>query len=270
MSNEEIVPKSMRLSVSAMKTYESCKRKYFYQYIEKLPRKGDWEHLKVGNFVHEVLELFHEKVRLTPTDVADWKPIISEISKEKQKKFALNVDQATVAISMMREYLTGLADNGLPDVLATEKKFSMTLDGNVLMVGVIDRVDRIEGDEPDSYHLVDYKTGKSKYLDEVQLLVYALAMFREFPEVEKFKASYLCLAEKCKVISYTFSKTDALRVEQKIKKVADEIRNDKTWVATPTPLCAYCDFTKVCTSIPDKFRPKDELLKISNARREWI
>lgn len=267
MKNDEEPKKKLRLSVSAMKTYESCRRKYYYQYIEKLPRKDDWEHLKVGNFVHEVLELFHDKIKVSNIDVPGWKPLISELCKEKHKKFQLNVEQAGIARDMLKQYLAGLEEEGLPNVVSTEKKFSITLDGDVLMVGVIDRVDNTG---PDQFHLIDYKTGKSKYLDEVQLLVYALSMFREFPHLDNFKASYLCLAENCKLISYNFSKTDALRVEQKIKKVAEEIRTDQTWDASPSPLCAYCDFTNVCTAVPDKFRPKDDLLKISNARREWV
>lgn len=266
MQKDTEVVKKLRLSVSAIKTYESCKRKYYYQYIEKLPRKDDWEHLKVGNFVHEVLEMFHEKIKISVAPI-DWKILISELCKEKHKKFQLNVDQAGIARDMLKQYLVGLEESGVPNVVATEKKFSITLDGDVLMVGVIDRIDATG---PDQFHLVDYKTGKSKYLDEVQLLVYALSMFREFPHLENFKASYLCLAENCRLISYNFSQTDALRVEQKIKKIANEIRADQTWTASPSPLCAYCDFTNVCTAVPDRFRSKEELLKISNARREWV
>lgn len=267
MKKDNEATQKLRLSVSAIKTYESCKRKYYYQYIEKLPRKDDWEHLKVGNFVHEVLEMFHEKVKISNVTIPEWKPLISDLCKEKHKKFKLNIEQATIARDMLKQYLAGLEEAGLPNVVATEKKFSIILDGDVLMVGVIDRIDATG---PDQFHLVDYKTGKSKYLDEVQLLVYALSMFREFPHLQTFKASYLCLAEKCRLISYNFSQTDALRVEQKIKKIANEIRGDQTWEATPSPLCAYCDFTNVCTAVPDRFRSKEELYKISNARREWI
>lgn len=432
MTKESEEKKKLRLSVSAIKTYESCKRKYYYQYIEKLPRKSDWEHLKVGNFVHEVLELFHEKLKQSSASVDDWKIIITDLCKEKQKKFSLDVEQADVAKTMLKKYLALLEEEGLPQVVATEKKFSITIEDDIIMVGVIDRVDATGTDQ---FHLVDYKglaidtpiptptgwttmadlkvgdqvlgssgkpttvtlksgihnrpcykitlsdhssvvcdnvhlwnvgyrasrynanydatinteelynrflrknelkgsglfviennnltklppalghieaaylnkyrtitniepvesvptqciavdaedslflcgrgmivthnTGKSKYLDEVQLLVYALSMFREFPHLETFKASYLCLAENCKFISYNFSKTDALKVEQKIKKIASDIKTDQTWVASPSPLCAYCDFTKVCTAIPDKFRPKDELISIGNARKEW-
>lgn len=267
MKKDEEVTKKLRLSVSAIKTYESCARKYYYQYIEKLPRRTDWEHLKVGNFIHEVLESFHEKLKINNMDESTWNPLIGELCKEKNKKFQLNIEQAGAAREMLKQYLTGLREDGLPAVVATEKKFSIAMDGDILMVGVIDRIDSTG---PDQFHLVDYKTGKSKYLDEVQLLVYALSLYREFPHLQTFKASYLCLSENCKMISYNFSQTDLLRVEQKIKKVADEIRTDQTWEPSPSPLCAYCDFTNVCTAVPDKFRPKDDLIKIGNARREWV
>ena len=46
------------LSVSKVKTFDDCKAKYRYTYIEKLPRK-EWSFHIFGSFLHLVLEEFH-------------------------------------------------------------------------------------------------------------------------------------------------------------------------------------------------------------------
>ena len=46
-------------SPSSINTFRQCKRKYYYQYIEKLPTKGSI-HLVRGNIVHSTLEDFYD------------------------------------------------------------------------------------------------------------------------------------------------------------------------------------------------------------------
>jgi ATP-dependent helicase/DNAse subunit B len=259
----------LRLSVSAMKTYESCRRKYYYQYIKKVQRKQDWEHLKVGNFVHKVLEMFHLKLKDESLDLTHGPAVMKEMCSKYWAEFALSQEQVDTAKKMLKQYLAQMSQLGMPKVLAAEKKFYLMIDSDISMVGVIDRVD----EDGETYHLVDYKTGKSKYLDEVQLMVYALAMFKEKPEASVFVASYLCLAEDCKYITYKFTKTDTEKLIEKIKLVAKNIREDKTWEPTPTPLCKYCDFAQICAACPAKFRPSnsDGLVQIGGDKTvEWI
>src|SRR5690606_681164 len=50
-----------KLSVSKVKTFDSCKAKYKYSYIEKLPKK-EFEFHIFGTFCHDVLENFHLKL----------------------------------------------------------------------------------------------------------------------------------------------------------------------------------------------------------------
>jgi ATP-dependent helicase/DNAse subunit B len=57
---EEAPKPLIKLSASSTKTFEQCRRKYYYTYIEKLPKKN-WAHLTLGTFCHRVLELFHKQ-----------------------------------------------------------------------------------------------------------------------------------------------------------------------------------------------------------------
>lgn len=94
--------------------------------------------------------------------------------------------------------------------------------------------------------IVTHNTGKSKYLDEFQLLVYALAILKEFPTLDRVKGSYIVLGEGSKSIPYIISRTDTERCVSEITKVAGMIRSDLTWETRPSRLCSYCDFEAVC------------------------
>lgn len=232
----------LKLSASSIKTYKQCHRKYYFQYIEKLPKK-EWAHLDLGNFVHKVLEIFHERVQKENIPTEKLSETLTWACKEAIGKFKLDSDNRAKAKQMLRDYLDVIRNTGLPEVLFNEKSFNIYLTENLLVRGFIDRIDR---DENRGFHIIDYKTGKSKYLDDFQLLIYGLHLLQENPNMQHVKASYIVLPENCKFLSFTFSRTDLDRVKNDIIKVADEIRNDQTWEPNPQFLCSYCDFENIC------------------------
>lgn len=149
----------LKLSTSSIKTYEQCPRKYWFQYIEKPDiEKKDWDHLKLGNFIHEVLEHFHNELNTNKSQ--DIRNLMSTICKRVERfkekdqfKYKLTSELRKQVRSILMDYILLLEENGLPPVKSTEEKFAVELDNNVIIRGVIDRVD-----EPDGYtHLVDYK-----------------------------------------------------------------------------------------------------------------
>lgn len=252
--------KLLKLSVSAIKTYEQCPRKYYYNYVERPDiEKKDWSHLKVGNFVHDVLDSFHSI--LQKEDYHEWPSLMTTCCKKFLKKYDLDKDDKLKAKEMLKTYLDKLNENGLPNVVATEQKFSIMLDENTLIRGFIDRIDDDDAQNY-KYHLLDYKTGKSSYLDEFQLLVYGLYLKDKFPDLERFKGSYQMLSEDCKYyMPSVFTVTDLERTKEKILNIANEIRNDQTWEPKPQFLCKYCDYNKLCPSSPYR--------QAENGRKGW-
>jgi len=256
--------KTLKLSASAIKTYEQCNRKYFYNYIER-PKieKKDWSHLKIGLFAHEVLDQFHKT--LLKNSSASWPESMSAICKKEVSNFNLDKVQRGLASEMLKDYLDKLARDGLPNVVASEQSFAITIEDNILLKGFIDRIDddqEFDGDKNYKYHIVDYKSGKSKYLDEFQLLIYGLYLLDKFPDLERFKGSYIMLAEGSKhYMPSIFTRTDLDNVKEKIRKVANDIRTDKTWEPKPQFLCKYCDYNKLC--------PASSFRVATNGRKEW-
>lgn len=236
------------LSVSKAKTFEDCKAKFRFQYIEKLPRK-EWEHHIFGSFSHEILENFHQMIIDGRTDefhiimkdafksaFENWKEKVSQEQLEEVKK-------------IFRSYLKKInqekENNTLPEVIAVEKKFYINIDDKVLLTGFIDRVQK----DPDGVlHVADYKTTKNKkYLkDYFQLLTYALVLCLEDPSIKKIRTSYILLRHDFDLIKKEFTRDEIFKVEEKYIKYAEEICNEKLFIPKTTNLCKYCDFLDHC------------------------
>lgn len=143
---------TLKVSVSSLDTYESCPRKYKFQQIDKLPRKT-WEHLDVGNYVHEVLEKLHKELNVDASQQPE--ALLKQIAKDTWGKFGSKISPAGQEKSkgLLKSYLAYVSAEGWPDVLATEDRFSIDITPDLVIRGVVDRIDRIDG----GYQILDYK-----------------------------------------------------------------------------------------------------------------
>ncbi len=250
----------LKVSISSLGTYESCPRKYKYEKIDKLPRKS-FEHLDVGNYVHEVLEYFHKRLNEDATQHPE--TLLKSLAKEIWEKYKFKVSPEGLEKSkeLLKAYLGHVGASAWPNVLATEDRFSLDLSEDVMIRGVIDRIDRL----PDgSLQIVDYKTGKSKYLDKFQLQVYGLHLKTIDPDIKEYSGKYIVLPEGPKELSYTFTMADVEEAKQDVLKTAEHIATDKTWDPKPQFLCKFCDFSDVCPDSWEK-RGSNNLVKIGRA-----
>lgn len=239
----------IKLSASSMKTVDQCPLKYYYQYIEKAPKR-EWSHLKLGNLVHKALEIFHKMILK-----GDNRPL-GQIMKDAFAKARVEekIDSSDIlmeAKALLGDYLKSIK-NKMPNVRGIEVPFKIKIAENVLVRGFIDRVDVLNDG---MFHIVDYKTTKNeKYLDAFQLLVYGLWLKHKKPEVSKFKASYILLKHKSKYKSYMFNVNDIDNCKKKVLGFAEKINNNKAenkWVPVPTRLCNWCDFMPICKAHED-------------------
>lgn len=235
----------IKLSASSMKTFDQCPRKYYYNYIDKQPKKT-WDHLDLGNLCHKALEIFHQGQVEGKLDKMMPSELMKKAFYEAKKDFNVKYSVIQEAFDLVGKYLTALNNDRLPNVYKVEKDFNFHIADDVKIRGYLDRVD-IEGND---YHIIDYKTTKNeKYLDPFQLTVYGLWLQKEFPDVEQFKGSYLLLRHNSKLKSYDINKEDLKKCKAKILKFAEQIKDCKQqdiWVPIPTPLCNWCDFKAIC------------------------
>jgi putative RecB family exonuclease len=249
------------LSVSKIKTFQDCKAKYKYSYIEKLPRK-EWDHFVFGKFLHEVLETFHKSLIQNPD--LDLSSLMTERFKAASENYKdkIKQDQKQEAHNILKNYLSSLYENEIKRILSVEREFYIDIDGKILLNGFIDRV---ELDSDGIIHVADYKTTKNKkYMkDFFQLLTYAFVLMLEDSSLEKVRASFIMLRHDFEYITKEFTRKDVMVVAEKYLKYADEIHEEKIFRPNPTMLCAYCDFSDICQG-GKAFLKKKGLLKTSS------
>ena len=266
------------LSVSKMKTFKDCKLKYKFTYIDRLPQK-DYDHLVFGSLVHYVLEQFHKAMK-GETPVA-LNLLMGQAYKDGVAKFAEKIDKAqkTAAYNLLKTYLRlvtkDIENNTMPDVIGLEQPFFVDLGGQVLLNGLIDKVQK---DKDNVLHVQDYKTSKSKkYLEKdlFQLKVYAYVKCLQDEALEKVRASYVMLKFDFDTVPAKpkeFSREDALGVEKKILTSYSEICDEKLWRQSPSPLCGYCSFAEECAKSNNYIKSllkKDSKPDISSGETSW-
>jgi len=273
----------LKLSVSSMDTYSTCPKKYHYRYIEKVDIETEPQIATAfGTCAHLILELFHQKVT-DETPQEDWPKIMAKCCKEafasnevdgafldqdvwypesKYKKkiesfllqkrdkipggiFAKDKVNGIIYIRfMMQQYLDKLREEGLPNVLYTEKDFKFEIRKGVVVRGFIDRVDKVSEDH---LHVLDYKTSKNaKYLKEFQLLVYAKALKLMFPNLKRITGSFMLLKHGFDEVSYELTDMEIEKCENKIVKSAKNILTEDKWIKKPGILCNWCDYKSIC------------------------
>lgn len=236
----------LRLSVSRSKTFKDCKAKYKFQYIEKLPQK-EYAYLKVGKFVHQVLEHFHK--HYIEAKEGAYEDVISLCYENALKDYKLTDQENIECRQYIDSYVIHLKTRPpeyIKSILAVEKPFEIPIEDTVMVIGYIDR---IQVDPDGILHVIDYKTSKDKkYLakDFFQLLTYAYHLYLEDPSITKIRGSYVMIKHKFDHITKEFTLKDILETKQIFSDYAKNIREEKLFRANVTPLCGYCSFLDSC------------------------
>lgn len=237
----------IKLSVSKSATFNSCKRKYQFAYVHKLPRK-EWEYHLFGRFVHRILEIFHLAYIEGATE--PYSKVMSKSFNEAMEEFKGKITQAAKdeAFEILKIYLARInANKGeVGRVTDVEKTFNLEINDQLILTGMIDR---IQLDEDGVYHVLDYKTSKSKtYLkdDTLQLLTYAYIIYKDHPEITKVRVSYIMLRHSCEFLTKEFDISEILTVKDIYEKYANDIKKESEFEPSPSKLCAYCDYVNLC------------------------
>lgn len=234
------------LSVSKLKTFDDCKAKYKFCYIDKLPRIDRDFHI-FGKYLHQVLENFHNDLIQNESSKSDWPTALYKARDSALVEYdpLLTIDQKKEGNIILEQYSSILKEDGLPNVIANEKSFFINLNDKVLLNGFIDR---IQIDDDGMIHVMDYKTTKNpKYLnDHFQLVTYCYALMLEDESIKRIRASFVLLRHSFDFITQEFSRDEIFPVAEKFLKYAYLIEDEKLWRPQPQFLCTYCDYLEFC------------------------
>jgi len=251
----------LSLSVSKTKTFEDCKAKFKFCYIDKLPRIERDFHT-FGKYLHQVLENFHHSLIDDPSKREDWLPVMDEAWESAYKEYDDKMTglQYKEAREIVEEYKALLKEEGLPNVIAVEKPFYINLNNKILLNGFIDR---IQIDPDGLIHVGDYKTTKDpKYLkDFFQVMTYCYALCLEDESISRIRASFILLRHNFDYLTQEFTRDEVFYVAEKFLKAASNIEEEKLWRPNPQFLCKYCDYLEHCKSGKDYLIKKGVLEK---------
>ncbi len=165
------------LSPSAINTYIECRRKFYWQYVERLrqvePDTLIFASNTLGTIVHQVMEDLYKPRLNTPLN-PDWleqtandnalliealRQAYNEVNEKNGVEY--HFDRHPMENIVMIEFVKNILRRDKQDaqahgltILLSEKKHTFLLDG-VRIGGTIDRMDKVG----DRVRIVDYKTG---------------------------------------------------------------------------------------------------------------
>lgn len=251
MSKSETKSPSIRLSVSSVETFQSCKAKWYYRYIEGLPTPPNY-HLTAGSFIHKILEIFLRSYKKHKDLKKAAKNAFALAKKDPELKEHLTEE----ILLEGREWLKFIAKKYheqpdlIPDVLKIECPFTFKIDGtNITVRGFIDRIDNTS---KDSIEIIDYKTSSNPdYLKPLQLATYSIAASKKYPG-KKITAAYQLVRHQFENKHFPITEKVKQEAIETFKEAAKEITHLKNtspnipWEANVTRLCDYCPFRVRC------------------------
>jgi len=259
----------MRISYSALDTYQSCPLKYKFQEIDhiKVPKSKE---AVFGSTIHSTMKFIHAPGILSPTlDQAmehfgnSWNPAVFYSEMEERAAF-------TQGIKMIQEYYqkNNPASFNIID-LETRFQIEIGTDKDTHIVsGIIDRIDKTK----DGYEIIDYKTTKKmpsqeKVDNDLQLSVYLNAFLSRYPKeienLDRIKVSLYYLKHGVKLSSIRTLE----HLEQSKQLFLDTIKIIESGKFEPvvSPLCDWCGYQNRCPMWKHKFK---ELRKVDTEEVE--
>lgn len=259
-------------SPSSISTYKQCPRKYFYQYIQKLPTSTNI-HCVRGNIVHSVLENFYDQ-DISVLNKENYKQpmklylqnLLCDFWKEKDEELkSLKMDEheeikyfeeSMMMILNWFQYFSKKIDEydgSLQDAFTSltpirEKQFISEKHG---VRGFIDVIENTE----QGIRLMDYKTSKKFDMSEaykLQLGIYALLYHEKFNELP-YQVGLYFLKNTDGVelsIEATQDLLDHAKFEIENMHLSTTSDNMADYPKKTSPLCKWrtgqCDFYDVC------------------------
>jgi len=277
----------MRISYSALETYQNCPLKYKFQEIDRIKVPKSKEAV-FGSTVHDTMKFIHKPGILSPTldQVMEhfsnsWNPAVFDSEDEERAAFSQGIkiiqeyyqknnpaNFNIIDLEMRFQIEIAPVKSAQGAVSALGGEFNGVKPETHIISGIIDRIDKIE----EGYEIIDYKTTKKmpsqeKVDHDLQLSVYLNAFLSRYPKevenLDKVKVSLYYLKHGVKL-----SSTRTLdHLEQSKQLFLDTIKIIETGKFEPvvSPLCDWCGYQNRCPMWKHKFK---ELRKIDTEEIE--
>lgn len=244
-------------SHSKLSTFEQCNLKYKYKYVDKIKIEEQTIESLLGFAVHNVLEyIYNEAKQGRIPNIDEVITIYSDVWKENHNETIVIMDMRYTSEDYFNKGVKFLVDYYVEHVpfkdntLETEKKIEMILDQTqeIKLIGYIDRL--VHNIEKNQYEIHDYKTAnnlptKEKIDNDKQLAIYSIAIKELFGYDKDVALIWHYLAYNKKI--YAKKTNDQLeQLKKEILELINKIENAKDFPASPSGLCSWCEYRKIC------------------------
>jgi len=264
-------------SHSKLSTFEQCKLKYKFRYIDKIkPEIEQSIEAFLGSCVHSTLEWLYtlkkdegkvpsiDDVIVHYTEV--WQEGFSEdflIVKESQGynyKSYFDMGITFLLNYYMRKYPFN------ENTLALEKKINFNIGekNKNYIIGFIDRL--VHDLDEDTLEIHDYKTSnflpsQEKMDADRQLALYSIAIKKEFGHDKKIKLIWHYLAHNTEIHSErTHEELEQLKID--INALIEVIESTSDFPYNKSALCDWCEYKSICPAwgnSPEKIGKDDKI-----------
>lgn len=244
----------IKLSATRINAYLSCKAKYWFQYVDHLPKISN-PAFKLGLACHESLELagniWMEKGKFDDADYEKIYKFYNEISiREGIEEMAVHKEGKELVKSRLSSFSLGTK------ILSLEETFGFKTGNNMelatpLGVPIIGAMDKVVELDDESIIVVDYKTSKTaptpeQLKEDLQLSLYDLVASILWP---KYKRIILCLDMLRSEPIYTYRTLEQRKeLDKYLLSVYNAMKGLKKKDAKPSLniFCPWCDFKDYC------------------------
>lgn len=230
-------------SPSRLATYQACPRKYYFQYVAKLPTRP-WANQVFGATLHRSLHALHSA---GGPQVQPVQETVAHLDKTwSDAGFATKADAEAArkrGRQLLEDYHDRWADDdGTPIIL--EKRLTAPYRA-IKFLGILDRVDRL-GDG--SLAIIDYKSG---YQPETigpttlqQMAIYHHLVRDRLGEIPSVLLVHY-LSDNARV-PLPLDLADIEDLLFLAYETAERISGDEAWKPVPAEHCQWCDFERTC------------------------
>lgn len=253
--------KVIKLSATRISTFLRCKKRYWYQYMEHMPKLAN-PAFKLGIACHEALELAGNiwlkggpnKEEFTKAEIDEILAAYLKFSiREGIEDMEVHAEGKQLVLSRLNSFRLGkaLMSLELPFGFPNSKYPDLTTDAGIPIIGAIDKVVELDSE---SLLIVDYKTSKTaptpdQLKEDLQLSLYDLVGSILWPQYSRI---ILCLdmLKSEPVFTYRTPKQRAdfnnYLVEVYNQMLA--LKEEKQAPASLNIFCPWCNFKDYCSA----------------------
>ena len=244
---ENFDAKAITWSATRLKSFLTCRRKYYYRYEQKLKPKEDDE-INEGQFLHKMLEnLFKEQPFFSSID-----EMKSSIDRLIDKLLKTSSPKIAYSKLLWREKLKKFISNQVNHFktgwrVSEREKHIVGEIGGIRFKGVVDRVDQTDTNTM----ILDYKSGSLKEanrtknlekLTDFQMSIYHELLKDSYSNIE---LAFVELFDRGEIVPITLLEEK----NQLLFETIEELKSMRTLIAErcdEVSRCQYCEFTLLC------------------------